>query len=581
MDQGPPPSYSDLQEQGKLIQWHRGMCCLFVSHQWVSTTGADPRGEQLHVLREALRNILAGCLVVQTDIPYFLVFQRVDRLLDDEVSQLAEGYIWFDWFSIPQITARSCSLGAAVMQDEVRRAVDSIPSYVEAADFFVVLCPSLQPAGSSSSYDKVTWSRRGWCRVELLAAMLTNLQARRFLVVTSSMNAVIMTPDHYMFSMPGDGDFAVEADRYLLHDVVEQILDAHIQSLWERSQCEQHRDRARLFTAMRPKFLAKLGTPQQQADSRAASLAHAEASRFKKELHFHSLDECPSTGLSLFFLAAVAGNLPLLRSLASARADVTQRISSTGQQHGVLLREGLSPLFAAVLFNGDPAVVRCLVELKGKLQHKRLFGWTALHVASAAGRLECIDLLLDLRVDLEAKALRGEGPLHMAAMGSQVQAVSRLLEHRAKPDVGHCLGATPLMISASLGDATICSVLLAHRADPNRVAQPQGLWGAISSASLGLSWRRSRDVHGPVYQLAMASGATALHRAAMRGHFGVVRLLLSARADAALRHSHGVSAQEFAERAGHTAVAELLSNYMELGPSCPSTCACAECTFSL
>ena len=45
--------------------------------------------------------------------------------------QLAEGYVFFDWFAIPQITARAKGLNEDLTRSDAAKAVQSIPFYVE------------------------------------------------------------------------------------------------------------------------------------------------------------------------------------------------------------------------------------------------------------------------------------------------------------------------------------------------------------------------------------------------------------------------------------------------------------------
>ena len=70
------------------------MSCLFVSHQWLGRASADPYGQQLGVLRNALRYVISGQGKVQTDAVFFVLFRRVLELSAEEIQQLAKGYIW-------------------------------------------------------------------------------------------------------------------------------------------------------------------------------------------------------------------------------------------------------------------------------------------------------------------------------------------------------------------------------------------------------------------------------------------------------------------------------------------------------
>ena len=72
------------------------MFSLFISHQLLSRRCADPTGQQLAILRDALRNVMAGNVKVQSDMIYLLMFQRVDQLTAEEVLRLSQGYIWSD-----------------------------------------------------------------------------------------------------------------------------------------------------------------------------------------------------------------------------------------------------------------------------------------------------------------------------------------------------------------------------------------------------------------------------------------------------------------------------------------------------
>lgn len=562
---GPPPCHQVLQQQGQLVQWQPGMYCIFCSHEWLGFGAADPDGTQLAVLRAALQNIVNGRLKVQTDIAFLIVYQQVLSLSRVEVGKLAEGFLWFDWFAIPQITAR-CQSVSPTIGSSVQDAIDSIPSYVEAVDMFIALCPSSQHSGRSGLCDYSTWRSRGWCRVELLAAVLSQRQMR-MLVVRSATNAFIMFPNDIFSARPGMGEFAVDSDKEVIFPVLKQILDSHTQNMWERAEsakCRDRtasarcRDRARLFTALRSRFLANLGTPEEKRETEAASLACADTVRFLHELRFGSLTESNITGLGPMYFAAVVGNIPMIRLLAEAKAKINEPCSAQGEQPEVMLWQGANPLHGAVFFNGDPGVVRCLLELRGDSKGTDKGGFHIIHGACASANVRCIELCLEIRVDLETRQAQGVHPLHVATVAGHAESVAALLQHRATPDPCFGLGTTPLMIAADNSEVAIGHLLLQHRADVNLVARPCGAMGFVMSSALRCAsgWLSS---HGPLRQLAMEEGSTPLHRAAMAGHLEMVRELLVANADLAQRHRLGWTAQQLAERAGHVDVASELA----------------------
>ena len=48
--------------------------------------------------------------------------------------EVADGYLFLDWFAIPQITARSSGVNEDMTRSDAALAVQSIPAYVEACD---------------------------------------------------------------------------------------------------------------------------------------------------------------------------------------------------------------------------------------------------------------------------------------------------------------------------------------------------------------------------------------------------------------------------------------------------------------
>ena len=88
------------------------MFSLFISHQWLGRQCADPTGQQLAILRDALRNVIAGNVKVESDMIYLLMFRRVDQLTAEEVLQLSRGYIWSDSQDSKSLT-KECQCAAS------------------------------------------------------------------------------------------------------------------------------------------------------------------------------------------------------------------------------------------------------------------------------------------------------------------------------------------------------------------------------------------------------------------------------------------------------------------------------------
>ena len=130
-----------LKKKGKVVEYKDGMSKVaFFSHQWLAFDHPDPDMKQMGVIKEFFSTlpqrkhdlhvewtgqIFAG---ESTTIP-------VKQLVDE----LDEMWIWYDFFSIPQIGADD--LGTEEQVTNLMAAVRSIPAYIETASYFFVVAP--------------------------------------------------------------------------------------------------------------------------------------------------------------------------------------------------------------------------------------------------------------------------------------------------------------------------------------------------------------------------------------------------------------------------------------------------------
>ena len=358
-----------------------------------------------------------------------------------------------------------------------------------------------------------------------------------------------MFPANYLFAMPGLGDFAEESDRRSLHPAMSQIVDSHLQSLWQ--QGDRQLFRARVLAGMRGKFLA---THKQQCESETA--AQDDILTFCRRFRFGSIHDTDKTGLGPVHCAAIAGNLPLLRQLAAARADMNE--ATRVGQPDLLLHKGQTPLMFASFFNGDPTVLSCLLELRASMHAQNSEGDTAISFAASAGHAACIELLLDQGFDPNSATAQGVTPLCAAAACGQVTTVEALLKRGASPNMVLFTGLIILMMAVISGSLPCCRILLEHRANVNAVARPSTALGATVCSLLRFA-RPFLGEGGPVHLLSISEGATALLVAAALGQLEVLNLLLEANADPSVRNRLGLDALAVAQKLGHTAVVASLS----------------------
>ena len=50
--------------------------------------------------------MISGDVKVECNVIHVILFKEVVRMTPEEVLKLKDGFLWFDWFSIPQITVR-------------------------------------------------------------------------------------------------------------------------------------------------------------------------------------------------------------------------------------------------------------------------------------------------------------------------------------------------------------------------------------------------------------------------------------------------------------------------------------------
>ncbi len=107
--------------------------------------------------------------------------------------------------------------------------------------------------------------------------------------------------------------------------------------------------------------------------------------------------------------------------------------------------EPLSSLFNAAE-NGQRDMVESMLSKKGaKVDAKEpTFGMTALHIASARGHKEVVELLISMGSNLEAREETGRTPMHSASFRGQLPVVEVLLAKGAQVNAQTNDGKTAL-----------------------------------------------------------------------------------------------------------------------------------------
>mmetsp|Transcript_46082 Transcript_46082/g.109532 ORF Transcript_46082/g.109532 Transcript_46082/m.109532 type:complete len:588 (-) Transcript_46082:94-1857(-) len=539
--EGVPEPHQVLRRKGLLHEWQPSFFVIFVSHQWLGRGSPDPSGQQMTVLRHALQAWIDGSMTVEVDLVRTFGDQRHFTTSYDRV---ATGYLFLDWFAIPQLTERADGVNDDATVSDTARAVQSIPAYVESCDMFVALVPDLVHSDTGLQCNYSTWLSRGWCRAELWCRLLSNRADTRVVLIFSDREALYIMPMDWQRSLISDGLFTVESDRTVVMKLGDRALRSKIEHLDRWGPLTDYR----FHLAQEPRLLGQ----QQGGFSLQGFLRH---------FNFPSLHEAVKheSGMTGLLCAIVAGDGDIVETLVKNGADVNARVSGLGH---LGYSDSLTLLMVAaynaqdskmlstlILSQADPNIA-CVSE-SGSLV-------TASWLASHPGHVQ---VLLEKKADFSASP-----PLTGAVGVSTASTVKAFLQARCDPGTVSPTGFGPMYSVSFFGrgnpDApAILQMLLSSRGDANARAKPRGLLykeclrARVSAALWGLEGCT-------VYQRQMASlpGATALSIAAVMGDQRLVRLLLEHDAEH-IANDRGDTPEDLARAAGHTDLLPILSTF--------------------
>lgn len=552
---GVPPSHQELKDAGLLVECKPSFHSVFVSHQWLGKHHPDEKGSQFSVLQKAFENIINGHIEVELDIPlqwsgYTRSISKADR------KELRRGYVWLDWFSIPQIEVKEQGVEDEQMRGDVLLAVQSIPFYVETCKLFVALVPQLQHNDLHTECNYCTWLNRGWCRLEIWCNLLSHHNEAPFVVIQDCDHAEFSMPVHWVRESAHEGYFTVESDRSRVAQVMQTAFESKIASLRIEEQTKQRTQLFRYLLAGKSRLLG-LPTPSLTPES------------FPKYFGFDSLESAlkQKTGMVATACAVLAEDTATLRWLAKAGAELNPQLPGIME---VGLTRGWTPLHLAVSHCSDPGIVQELLNLRANPNSCNRGGMPALGCCTSVA---AVDLMLFHRAD--ANFCQQPGGLTPLALSTTLCAppsvVRRLLQARADPNgrgcgIGHA-ALSMLAISAN-GNPNLAEhvqILLAAGADVNQGGHPQGpvrVYELLCRFFATFPWFRLGEKLALVEVFAAEASSTALGVASLLGREQLVQLLLEANGDPMLPNSRGNNAGDLARR-------RLSSNFNPKSLCCP------------
>ena len=375
-------------------------------------------------------------------------------------------FIWYDYFSCPQLEGQSQSLGPAPevgKRINLARAVDSIPGYIAECKFFIALCPVVESTLLGKVFTPFSWTLRAWCRTE---RALRELSAESWIIMIKSSTEVEMTASSAPFFIvqpAGDGHFTVEEDRGKLAPIFQKALGRKLRFLLRAQDLVAYRvllntqtARLRGFPAVAEYDLIPGFEPDGGGESDTPALA---AQQFLYQNGFATVHEVDTGGWSPVHYAALRGDPLVMQGLLQMRANINRwtrkdqpmagvPLGSTGlgicslfRNHDTLrlllsarvkVDSGVHPDVAAAAAANDPEGIRILCGAGGSPFKRNLFGDSAFEYAAAFVALTALEeLVIQAGPDLHQVDMCKSLYVATAVRGGSAELVQRLLELRA------------------------------------------------------------------------------------------------------------------------------------------------------
>jgi len=555
-------SHDQLLEKGLLQQWtpeKRGKV-IFVSHQWLGYSAADPDRQHFSTLKRVLQRLLNGEIdKVETMLQGLQPFQNVVVHGKEWQEKLPGMYIWIDYSCMPQVSSTS----SQAELKQVSAAVRSLPSYVERCDLMLILVPVCLHADTGHPCNYASWRSRGWCRLELLFGMLAQKTVNIMVCRGEEAQPEFIHPFDCLWLQVGKGRFTccdlghelpdgrvMPCDKERVRNVLEDMLKAKVKRLSRLGK----RHEMRYFLMLRRRLLEGLPLP---------SLCHAWSGNSTAALASLRLrlkwteedDQLVSKGNpTLLLWACTADDLGAVKELLST----TERKSfdATLWQHyphlpGML--KGLTPLMAAMCF-GSFATVEALLEARADPKLQMSERHDALTAAIYCRNVDNVKQWLRRfpEWDLTRQVcFMGTTPLAIAVSGDDcsVPLMKELLSARA--DINHRSksGISLAVLAANKEDSDPDGMAflldkLGSKVVHQAICPTTWKWSAAFRTCRLLARCNSSEI---LKEIATWEGCVPLHAAARRGDITMIKILLDVNANPSHRNAQGKTPLDFAE----------------------------------
>lgn len=176
--------------------------------------------------------------------------------------------------------------------------------------------------------------------------------------------------------------------------------------------------------------------------------------------------------------------------------------------------------------------------------------------------------LINRGMDVNSVDPAGNTLLHVAARNGNVRLLEILLKGKANPNARNRVGDSPLMLAAYNGKQPAIDFLLAAGAELNHTGWTPLHYAVFAEQAEMVSYLLLKganvDARAPNEQ-------TALMLAAKNGNLAIVKLLLNAKADAALIDQHGDTPLTLAQKNNNTELSKLFERLKTEKPVATTT----------
>ena len=181
------------------------------------------------------------------------------------------------------------------------------------------------------------------------------------------------------------------------------------------------------------------------------------------------------------------------RAVATDDARTLARLLERGMDPNTVNEKGEAALMTAAR-EGSPAVVKALLQARGKVNIKNEFGDTPIMIAALKGNLPVVKLLREAGAEINHA---GWTPLQYAASNGHDAVVEYLLSSGADVALVAPNGVTPVMLAIHANKADTVRLLIGYGFDLN-VRNDKG--------ESALGWARKRD-YKEIEQILRRAGA--------------------------------------------------------------------------